>query len=179
MSYPYGYGHGHPNPHVVQRYSNPFAALVMAHGVSSAFSGSSADGVSVVTYESEYGEDYVKDILKLDAQAIENGGQPMALKYDGCDVLIPIPSRDSILATAAKSYKDLGTADNDEAREKAAKVLSLEMWKAHFNKCGHSGQIQGEACMPSLSSVGGQDLNSRFRTTSGVSPPGAGGGGAP
>lgn len=150
---------------------SPFESIIRTYGVTSALSAlsgssSSASGVKIVTYESVYGKDYVKDILKLSAQDIENGGQPMALKYDGCDVLIPIPTKSSILKTAKKSYEDLGTnLDDKDSKNRASKALTAELWVAHKAKCGHDEREQTEKCVPGLGNpANGAEYNSSTAT---------------
>ena len=155
MFNPYGAQNVHPQTGVQPRAGgyhapvanyNPFTSLMLAGALSKSTSGSSSGTkVRVVTYESVYGKKFVEEHMGKDLYE-----SPMALKYEGSDVLIPLPTHASIVAKTKQTLDGMKTGTDKTSIDRATKALNVEMFRAHADKCGHGGLKQTSECEPSL-----------------------------
>ena len=162
--YPYGTVPTH-SPHYAQRVApnasgyvapvaqtNPFAALVLASGLRQAFSGSSSGTgktATVVTYDSVYGSGFSKDELKIDADMIKELGLPMALKYEGSDVLIPLPSHIAMKKTIeAQLTQIMASVEGKTQTATALKMFSKQLAMEFYDQdsCGYKLDALKDGC---------------------------------
>jgi len=163
MSYTYPYGtvpgqapyraqvnpHGYASP-VVQ--SNPFAALVMHHGLKKAFGGSSYSAdpdVAVVTYDSYMDDkDYSTKTLGISSIDLKTFGKPLGLKFKDCDVVIPLPSKKAVCNAVEKQVTDVAGSDISDKKKKEimqmiSNNLAIEFFK---NQCKHGDPLNPATC---------------------------------
>lgn len=162
--YPYGTVPNH-SPHYAQQvvpnangyvapvaHTNPFASLVLASGLRKALSGSSSGTgktASVVTYDSVYGSGFSKETLKIDADMIKELGLPMALKYEGSDVLIPLPSHVAMKKTIeAQLTQIMASVEGETQTATALKMFSKQLAIEFYDQdsCGYKLDALKSGC---------------------------------
>lgn len=140
------------NGYVAPVATNPFAALVLASGLRDAFAGASSTAgktASVVTYDSVYGNGFSKNDLKIDADMIKQLGLPMGLKYEGTDVLIPLPSHTAMKATLDSQLGSILKADmTKEEKATALKMFSKQLAMDFYagDSCGYKLDTLSNEC---------------------------------
>lgn len=143
---PYGYA----SP-VAQ--ANPFSALVLAHGMRQAFSGSSSSSdpdVSVVTYDSYMDDkEFSTKKLSIAPEDIETHGKPLGLKFKDCGVVIPLPSKRVVCNSVKNQIKKInGNSDvSDEEMKKLGKAISTKLAVDFFTtQCLHGKNLETQQC---------------------------------
>ena len=158
---PYGY-----SAPVAQ--ANPFSALVLAHGMKNAFSGSSSSSdpdVAVVTYDSYMGDkDFSKDTLKISSADMKIHGKPLGLKFKNCGVVIPLPSKVSVCHAVENKMDELAKAKGakftDKQREETMKKISENLAIEFFtNQCKYGDKLNASTCSGFVPKVG---TNNRY-----------------
>ena len=155
MSYPFGYGvpqfqtpsypsqgvysTGQPTAAVMTQ--SPIASLVYANQLRKALSGKSSrsSGVSIVTYKDEFGEEFVKNTLKISEEDIKNYGEPMGVKYGESNVVIPLPFPKALEATIDGQTKAMireNGVSEDSKKETLRHNISKGLAEEYFPKCG-------------------------------------------
>ena len=86
------------------------------------------DDIKVVQYTKEY----TMRVLGMTEEDIRKYGCPSALKYDGCDVVIPIPSIKSVRSNMRKIVKTESTTNDEKDLNKLAKIVSTKLAKEFF-----------------------------------------------
>lgn len=88
--------------------------------------------VKIVVYD----DDYVINNLGMTRQDIEKYGCPMGIKFEGCDVVIPIPSKNSVRSNMKKIIKTESRSKEHEGknltREQIGKIISTKLAKEFF-----------------------------------------------
>lgn len=87
-----------------------------------------ADDVRVVVYSLEY----TRDVLGMSEEDIGRYGLPRALKYKGCDVLVPIPSGKSTRSSMKKLLKQRAMEYPEKNDRELASDISTEMASNYF-----------------------------------------------
>ena len=168
---PYGYA----SP-VAQ--ANPFSALVLAHGMRKAFSGSSSSSdpdVSVVTYDS-YMDDknYSKNTLGLTDTDIKNFGKPLGLKFKDCGVVIPLPSKKAVCTMIENQISDIAQRDiTADEKKRVLKMISDNLAVDFFRgQCKTEDDYTPEKCSIRKPDVIDSAIRKvTFRPTGGFTPP--------
>lgn len=153
---PYGYASPVAN-------ANPFSALVLAHGMRKAFSGSSSSDpdVSVVTYDSYMDDsEFSTKTLGISKIDLETFGKPLGLKYKDCGVVIPLPSKKAVCNTIEKQIKAAtGNADLSEKRKtEIMRMISNNLAEDFFKRqCGYGADLDPSKCssLPGATSTTG------------------------
>jgi len=161
MSYTYPYGsvpgqnpygaqvnpYGYASP-VVQ--SNPFASLVMQHGLRKAFGGSSSSDpdVAVVSYDSYMDDkDYSKDTLGISSINLKTFGKPLGLKFKDCGVVIPLPSKLAVCNAIDKQINAVNPNINDKKKKEVMKKITNDLAVQFFTRqCKHGDAYNPLTC---------------------------------
>ena len=83
-------------------------------------------------YVVEYTEEYSKNVLGVTDEEMTKYGLPMALKYEGCDVLIPIPSSRSTKSSMKKLVKKKAESSPEKGKSILAEDISTELASKYF-----------------------------------------------
>jgi len=83
-------------------------------------------------YVVEYTEEYAKNVIGVTDEEISKYGLPTALKYDGCDVIIPIPSFRSTKSSMKKLVKEKAGISPDKSKSELAEDVSTELASNYF-----------------------------------------------
>ncbi len=83
-------------------------------------------------YVVEYTEEYAKNVLGVTDEEMDKYGLPMALKYDGCDVLIPIPSSRSTKSSMKKLVKQKAESSPEKSKSELSDDISTELASNYF-----------------------------------------------
>jgi len=83
-------------------------------------------------YVVEYTEEYAKNVLGVTDEEMSKYGLPMALKYEGCDVLIPVPSSRSTKSSMKKLVKEKSGDSPDKSKSELAEDVSTELASNYF-----------------------------------------------
>lgn len=87
-----------------------------------------ANEVRVVIYSFKY----TRDVLGMSEDDIAKYGLPRALKYEGCDILVPIPSGRSTRSSMKKLIKQRASQEPGKSSEELALDISTEMASNYF-----------------------------------------------
>ena len=79
----------------------------------------------------EYNKDYAIRNLGMTIEDIDKYGCPMGLKYEGCDVVIPIPSNKSVRSNMKKVIQKEQEETKFDSR-KAGEIVSTKLAKEFF-----------------------------------------------
>lgn len=133
--------------------ANPFSALVLAHGMRSAFSGSSSSGdpdVAIVTYDSYMEDkDFTLNRLGLNSSDVKKHGKPLGLKFKDCGVVIPLPSKVSVCDAIDRQINFLtnNRTLSDKEKKSLLKDISEELAIEFFtNQCNPKKPFDAEGC---------------------------------
>ncbi len=92
------------------------------------FSDEVADDVRVVVYSLEY----TRGVLGMSEEDIGRYGLPRALKYKGCDVLVPIPSGKSTRSSMKNLLRQRSQKHPEKSPRDLASDISTEMASSYF-----------------------------------------------
>ena len=80
----------------------------------------------------QYTKEYTIKVLGMTEEDIQKYGCPSALKYDGCDVVIPIPSIKSVRSNMRKFVKSESKTNDEKDPKKLAKIVSTKLAMEFF-----------------------------------------------
>ena len=83
-------------------------------------------------YVVEYTEEYSKRVIGISDEEIKKYGLPKALKYEGCDVLIPIPSLKSTNSSMRKLVKQKAKDSPDKSKSELSNDISDDLASKYF-----------------------------------------------
>ena len=87
---------------------------------------------STDVYVVEYTEEYAKRVIGVSDEEIAKYGLPKALKYEGCDVLIPIPSLKSTKSSMRKLVKTKSKDSPEKNKTDISNDISDDLASTYF-----------------------------------------------
>ncbi|CAM9202546.1 unnamed protein product [Pylaiella littoralis] len=154
------YGQSYP----VANAPSAFAGLATMSAFSKAFSKSSSypstsSKVSIVRYDDHFKDKKwcLKNLVKNDGSEFTEQelkeNPPLALKFDDCPVIVPIPSYAAMHATSKQLIRTMMTpgkyaAANDDAKAQMGKSLSEALIKQYVEDCNYGTDPLSESCAP-------------------------------
>lgn len=132
---------------------NPFSALVLSHGLKSAFGGASSSSdpdVSVVTYDSYMNDkEFSNKTLEISEKHMKDYGKPLGLKFKDCGVIIPLPSKVSVCSAIESQIENVtGGVDLSEKKRKEiyAKINENLAKRFFTDNCKISSDFDPHTC---------------------------------